>query len=97
MLLFQVAAIIAIVYFVILRPQQKDRKRLEDSLLELKRGDEVVTTGGIIADVVHIQMGPAAEGSEPKSQMGDRVTIRSAESKFVVERRSIVRVSPKGS
>ena len=97
MLLFQVAAIIAIFYFVMIRPQQKERKRLEQALLELKRGDEVVTTGGIIAEVVHIQMGPAAEGSDPKGRMDDRVTIRSGESRLVVERGRITRVAPKGT
>ena len=97
MLLFQVAAIIAIFYFVMIRPQQKERKRLEDALVGMKRGDEVVTTGGIIGEVVFIQMGPAADGAEPKAGMGDRVTIRSGESKLVVERGRITRVTPKGS
>ena len=97
MLLFQVVAIIAIFYFVMIRPQQKERRRLEDALGAMKRGDEIVTAGGIIGDVVHIQMGPAAEGTEAKPGMGDRVTIRSGESKLVVERGRITRVTPKGS
>jgi preprotein translocase subunit YajC len=97
LLMFEVVAIIAIFYFILIRPQQKERKRVEQSLMEIKRGDEVVTAGGIIADVVHIQMAPAAEGAEAVARMDDRVTIRSGESKLVVERGRIARVSPKGA
>src|SRR3954464_4936187 len=93
----QIVAIIAIFYFVLIRPQQRERKRLEQSLMEIKRGDEIVTTGGIIAEVVHVQLGPAGEGAEPGARLDDRVTIRSGESKLVVERGRIARVTPKGS
>ncbi|HYV97529.1 MAG TPA: preprotein translocase subunit YajC [Gemmatimonadaceae bacterium] len=93
----QIGAIIAIFWFVLIRPQQRERKRLEQSLMEIKRGDEIVTAGGIIAEVVHIQMAPAAEGAESAARMDDRVTIRSGESKLVVERGRITRVAPKGS
>jgi preprotein translocase subunit YajC len=96
-LLFQVVAIIAIFYFVLIRPQQRDRKLLENSLLEIKRGDEIVTAGGIIGEVVHVQIGPATEGSEAKARMDDRVTIKSGESKLVIERGRIARVAPKNS
>jgi preprotein translocase subunit YajC len=96
-LMLQVVAIIAIFYFVLIKPQQKERKRLEASLLEIKRGDEVITAGGIIAEVVHVQFGPASEGAEAVARMEDRVTIRSGESKLVVERGRIARVTPKAS
>ena len=51
---FQIVAIFAIFYFVMIRPQQKQRRQHEDRLRNLKRGDEVVTSGGIIGKVVHI-------------------------------------------
>jgi preprotein translocase subunit YajC len=95
--LFQVTLIIGIFWFIVLRPQQKERKRVENSLLALKRGDEVATVGGIIGEVVHIQMGAAAEGAEPVAKMDDRITIKSAESKLVVERGRIARVTPRGT
>jgi preprotein translocase subunit YajC len=94
--LFQVIAIIAIFYFILIRPQSKERKKLESSILAIKRGDEIVTTGGIIGDVVHIQMQPAAEGKEAGPSLADRVTIKSAESKLVIERGRIARVNTKG-
>ena len=57
----QIVAIFAIFYFVMIRPQQKQRKEHEERLRSLKRGDEVVTAGGIIGEVVHIAE-PTGEG-----------------------------------
>jgi preprotein translocase subunit YajC len=41
------AAIFAIFYFLLIRPQQRQRKERERLLSALKRGDRVVTTGGM--------------------------------------------------
>jgi len=40
-------AIIAIFYFLIIRPQNKKRKETEKMLAALKKGDKIVTIGGI--------------------------------------------------
>ncbi len=86
---FQVVAIFAIFYFVMIRPQQKQRKQHEDRLKNLKRGDEVVTAGGIVGRVVHI----SETKTEGKSAaMEDRITIKSDESRLIVERGRIARV-----
>src|SRR6476469_6009315 len=86
---FQVVAIFAIFYFVMIRPQQKQRKDHEERLRSLKRGDEIVTAGGIIGKVVHI----AASTAEGKSStMDDRITIKSDESRLVIERGRISKV-----
>lgn len=39
--------IIAVFYFLLIRPQQKKQKELQNWMSTLKKGDEVVTTGGI--------------------------------------------------
>ena len=44
--------LIAIMYFVIIRPQQKEAKAREEMIEALKKGDKVVTNGGFIV-VVH--------------------------------------------
>jgi preprotein translocase subunit YajC len=44
--------LIAIMYFVIIRPQQKEAKAREDMISALKKGDKVVTNGGFIV-VIH--------------------------------------------
>ena len=53
--LIQVVAIFAIFYFLLIRPQQKQRRQHEQALQNIKRGDEVVTAGGIIGTVVHVK------------------------------------------
>jgi preprotein translocase subunit YajC len=81
-------------WFLIWRPQQKQRQKHEQALRSLKRGDEVVTTGGIIGEVIHIKEGSKDGGA---NRMDDRVTIKSGESRLVVERGRIARiVSPTG-
>jgi preprotein translocase subunit YajC len=86
---FQIVAIFAIFYFVMIRPQQKQRKEHEERLRNLKRGDEVVTAGGIVGKVVHI----AEQKGEGKSAtMDDRITIKSDESRLIVERGRISKV-----
>ena len=44
--------LIGIMYFVIIRPQQKEAKTREEMISNLKKGDKVVTNGGFIV-VVH--------------------------------------------
>ena len=41
------AAIFAIFWFLLIRPQQKQKREREQMLAALKRGDRVVTTGGL--------------------------------------------------
>jgi preprotein translocase subunit YajC len=44
--------LIAIMYFVIIRPQQKEAKQRQEMIDALSKGDKVVTAGGVIV-VVH--------------------------------------------
>jgi preprotein translocase subunit YajC len=87
---FQVVAIFAIFYFVMIRPQQRQRKQHEERLRNLKRGDEIVTSGGIIGKVVHIA--ETVRDGKPGATMDDRITIKSDESRLIVERGKIARV-----
>lgn len=77
-LLFQIAAIGLVFYFLILRPQSQARKQHEAMLAALKKGDEVTTSGGVIGRV--------------KDLKDDRVTIESGTSTLVIERARIVRI-----
>ncbi len=49
--LVPIVAMIAIVYFVLWRPQQRRAKEQREMVQAAKRGDVVVTTGGIIGKV----------------------------------------------
>ncbi|MCA0375055.1 MAG: preprotein translocase subunit YajC [Gemmatimonadetes bacterium] len=88
-MLFMYGAIFAIFYFVLIRPQQKQRKQAEERLKQLKKGDEIVTAGGIIAEVLHI----APVGKDGAVSMDDRVTIKSGDTRLLVERGRIAKVA----
>ena len=48
---FPLILVSGIVYFLLLRPQQKQQKDHDALLLSLRKGDEVVTTGGIVGRI----------------------------------------------
>jgi len=75
MFILQMAVIAGIFYFLIIRPQKRQRKQHEDLLKSLQRGDKILTSSGIVGEVVHIK--------------DDEVTIRSGEAKFVIMRNGI--------
>jgi preprotein translocase subunit YajC len=90
MLGIQVVLILAIFYFMMVRPQQTQRKRHESSLMGLKKGDEIITAGGIIGKVIHIKQGMKDGAAAPSLE--DAVTIQSGESRLIVERGRIARI-----
>ncbi len=47
--------IFVIFYFLLIRPQQKRQRELQKMIGELKKGDRVVTAGGIIGTVTSLQ------------------------------------------
>ncbi|MGE0737963.1 preprotein translocase subunit YajC [Sulfurimonas sp.] len=47
--------LIAIMYFVIIRPQQKEAKSRQEMIAALKKGDKVITTGGLIVIVNKVE------------------------------------------
>jgi len=53
--LVMMALIFGVFYFLIIRPQQKRQQALRDMIAELKAGDKVITTGGILATVKQVK------------------------------------------
>ena len=49
------AFLIAIMYFVIIRPQQKETKKKQEMIISLKKGDKVVTNGGFIVTINKVE------------------------------------------
>lgn len=49
--LFPILFIFVIFYFLIIRPQSKQRKKHSQLLLDLKVGDEVIAAGGIFGKI----------------------------------------------
>lgn len=47
-------AIFALFYFLIIRPQQRQSRERKKMLAEVKRGDSIITTGGIRGRVINV-------------------------------------------
>ncbi len=53
--LVMMALIFGVFYFLIIRPQQKRQQALRDMIAQIKAGDKVITTGGILATVKQVK------------------------------------------
>lgn len=47
--------IIGVFYILLIRPQQKRQRQLQETISQLKAGDRVVTTGGIIGTITTVR------------------------------------------
>ncbi|KTD31709.1 SecYEG protein translocase auxillary subunit [Legionella moravica] len=77
--LIMIAAIFVLFYFMLIRPQNKKAKEHRELISRLKKGDEIITTGGMLAKVVsldeqYIKISPA-EGIEINMQKGAVSTV----------------------
>lgn len=88
---FMYGAIFAIFYFILIRPQSKQRKEHDALVRAVKRGDEIVTAGGLVGEVIHVRETPTTDGAA-SSNLEDRITIKSGESRVIIERGKIARV-----
>jgi preprotein translocase subunit YajC len=75
-------AVVLIFYFLLIRPQRKEQNRQKQMIAAIGKGDEVVTSGGIIGTVIRAD--------------DDRLIIKTGgETKITIERSRIShRVSP---
>jgi preprotein translocase subunit YajC len=85
-LVLQMAAIGLVFYFLILRPSSQARKKHAALLENLKKGDEVMTSGGLVGKVRDIKEVDANGVQET------RVTLETGTATVVVERSRIVRI-----
>lgn len=53
--LLPLVALFAIFYFLIIRPQQKQAKAHKEMISNLKKGDKIVTNGGLIVEVTKVE------------------------------------------
>ena len=53
--LLPIFLIIAVFYVLLIRPQQKRQRQLQETIATLKIGDRVVTTGGVIGVITTIR------------------------------------------
>jgi preprotein translocase subunit YajC len=72
-------AIIAIFYFLLIRPQKKAQEEHKQMVEGLQKGNQVMTEGGIIGTVIHLKE--------------DRITIKTAnDTRLEVARGKVARV-----
>ena len=67
--------IFAIMYFPLIRPQQKKVKEHKAMVDGLRRGDQVVTAGGLIGKVVKVK-----DDGELEVELADNVKVRVVQS-----------------
>lgn len=63
--------IFVVFYFLVFRPQQKKMKQHKEMLAALRRGDKVLTGGGIIATVVKV-----IDDNEVEVDLGNDTKVR---------------------
>src|SRR5690348_246925 len=71
-----------VMYFVMIRPQQKRAKDHENLLKTLKPGDKVLISGGIIGTVITVK--------------DKAVSVRSADSKFEILKSAVTEITERG-
>ena len=52
--LVPIVLVLGIFFFLVIRPQQRDRRNREQMLAALKKGDRVITSGGLIGTIVGV-------------------------------------------
>jgi preprotein translocase subunit YajC len=70
-MLLPFALIFIIMYFLILRPQRQQAKRREEMLKAIRRGDTIVTNGGIVGKVTKV-----VDDNEVELQIAEGVKVR---------------------
>ncbi len=77
--LLPIVAMVAIIYFLLIRPQQREHKRHKEMIASLRKGDEIITSGGIYGRITAIS--------------DEKVTLKiSDNTTMVVERNKIARI-----
>ncbi|PIV75247.1 MAG: preprotein translocase subunit YajC [Rhodobacteraceae bacterium CG17_big_fil_post_rev_8_21_14_2_50_65_11] len=63
--------IFVIMYFLMIRPQQQQRKQHQAMIAALRRGDQVITSGGFIGKVTKVK-----DEDEVEVELADGVKVR---------------------
>ncbi len=69
--MFPLILIFVIFYFLLIRPQQKRAKEHKLMVANLRRGDKVITSGGILAKVTKV-----GEGDEVEVEISQGVKVK---------------------
>jgi preprotein translocase subunit YajC len=53
--LIPMVLVFGVFYMLLIRPQQKKQRQLQSQIADLKAGDKIITTGGIIATITAVK------------------------------------------
>jgi preprotein translocase subunit YajC len=67
------ALIVIIMYFLVIRPQQKSARALADMIKNVRRGDTVVMTGGLIGKISRV-----VDDGEVELEIAPNIKVRAA-------------------
>ena len=73
-------ALFAIFYFLVIRPQQNQAKKHKEMLSALKKGDKIITNGGLICEVVK------TEEDSIKVKLNDEGTLVKISRDFIAKK-----------
>jgi preprotein translocase subunit YajC len=82
--LIMIVAIFVLSYFMLIRPQQKKAKEQNELINQLKKGDEIITSGGILAKIVNL------DGQYMKVSIAEGIDIN-------LQKGAVISVLPKGT
>ena len=74
---------IAVMYFLIIRPQNKRIKSQQEMIANLTVGDEIITSGGMVCTISKIT--------------DDFLTVRANDVQFIIKRDAVSSILPKGT
>ena len=74
---------VAVMYFLIIRPQNKKMKAQQEMIANLAVGDEIISSGGLVCIISKIT--------------DDFLTVRANDMQFILQRNAISSVLPKGT
>ena len=72
-MLLPMVAVVGIFYFLVMRPQQQQAKKLRQAVEAMRRGDTVVLSSGIIGRVAKV---PQKEDHEITVEIADGVQVK---------------------
>ena len=74
---------IAVMYFLIIRPQNKRIKSQQEMIANLTGGDEIISSGGMVCTISKIT--------------DDFLTVRANDVQFIIKRDAVSSILPKGT
>ena len=71
--------LVVVFYFALIRPQSRKAKEHAQLLKSIRKGDEIITSGGVVAEVITVKE--------------KTIVVRSADAKFEVTKAAVTEIT----